>query len=71
MLIFIDFTPYLWLDGTKMQQKPQTLQGKIDQWLLHIATSLSFSSCHHLIIIIAFKSPFPNPKTHISLKTCQ
>ncbi len=42
MFIFIDFIPYLQLDGMKMQQKPQTLQAKIDQWLFHIVASLSF-----------------------------
>jgi hypothetical protein len=30
MLIFIDFIPYLWLDGPRMQQKPQMLQAEID-----------------------------------------
>jgi hypothetical protein len=30
MFIFTDSTPYLWLDDTRLQQKPQMLQAKID-----------------------------------------
>jgi hypothetical protein len=30
MLIFIDSIPYLWLDGMRIEQKPQMLQAKID-----------------------------------------
>ncbi len=46
-LIFIDYIHYLWLDGTRMQQKPQMSQTKIDQWLPHIATSPSFLHQQH------------------------